>query len=68
MEFLIFIKYVMIITYILKYSFFKNEKMISILTLIFTQFIWSGFKFGFNPGLGFNPELKLVLVIKPIVN
>ena len=33
-----------------------------------TQFIWSGFKLGFNPGLSLNPELSLVTVIKPIVN
>ena len=33
-----------------------------------TQFIWSGFKLGFNPGLSLNHELNLVIVIKPIVN
>ena len=33
-------------------------------TFTCTQFILSDFELGFNPGLGFNPELKLFVVVK----
>ena len=45
-----------------------RQKIVLSSYLSITQFIWSDSRVGFNSGLSYNPDLKPVIVIKPIVN